>query len=56
MFVLEAIDSILRKTLAFKMKVQPNYNHYSMNQISDNVQIIESIIEKIQNYEVYVTS
>ncbi|KAJ1395774.1 Nucleic acid-binding, OB-fold [Sesbania bispinosa] len=40
----EAIDGILGKTLAFKVKVQPTYGKSSVKQISDDAQIIESIL------------
>ncbi|KAJ1430738.1 hypothetical protein SESBI_07567 [Sesbania bispinosa] len=51
-----AVDSILGKILAFKIKVLPKYKHYSVMEISELPNIIESIIEKIPNYEDAVTN
>ncbi|KAJ1399960.1 hypothetical protein SESBI_29938 [Sesbania bispinosa] len=47
----EAIDGILGKTLAFRVKVQPTYGKSSVNQISDDAQIIESILGNLPIHE-----
>ncbi|KAJ1380375.1 hypothetical protein SESBI_46073 [Sesbania bispinosa] len=56
MAIPEAVDSILGKILAFKIKVLPKYKHCSVMEISEIPNIIESIIEKIPNYEDAVTN
>ncbi|KAJ1424362.1 Nucleic acid-binding, OB-fold [Sesbania bispinosa] len=45
------LDSILGKVLAFKIKIQTKYKAYSVHQISEDPQIIESITESIKNVE-----
>ncbi|KAJ1406030.1 hypothetical protein SESBI_25482 [Sesbania bispinosa] len=45
------IDSILGKVLAFKIKIQLKYKGYSVHQISEDPQIIESIIGSIKKNE-----
>ena len=45
--MLEAIDNVLGKMLAFKLKVTPGSTNFSDNQISKDAEIIKSILEKI---------
>ncbi|KAJ1386076.1 hypothetical protein SESBI_41118 [Sesbania bispinosa] len=45
------IDSILGKVLPFKIKIKLKYKGYSVHQISEDPQIIESIIGSIKNFE-----
>ncbi|KAJ1380709.1 Nucleic acid-binding, OB-fold [Sesbania bispinosa] len=49
------IDSILGKTLAFNIKVQPKYKRSSVTKVSEDAVIMESIINKLPVDEAAIT-
>ncbi|KAJ1402958.1 hypothetical protein SESBI_27564 [Sesbania bispinosa] len=55
MVVPVTIDSILGRTLAFNIKVQPKYKRSSVTKVSEDAVIMESIINKLAVDEVAIT-
>lgn len=51
----EAIDCVLGKRLAFRVKAQPTFNRSFVLQVSEDDQIIESVVLKFPIHEVYIT-
>ncbi|CAL0303592.1 unnamed protein product [Lupinus luteus] len=47
MSIPQVVDDIVTKSLAFKVKVQPTYKRCSFIQVSEDSQVIESLLDKI---------
>ncbi|CAH9111546.1 unnamed protein product [Cuscuta europaea] len=49
----EALDELLGRTMAFRVKMQPTYNAASVLKVSEDARIIKFITEQLRVYEVY---